>query len=520
MFEGNLNIRVQPADESDESMSLLLKRLNQIGSNNKFEDDKWVCDKMIKDAGQVISDYTIYFANTPDKYKNLFKYYVLIRLGKVSIRTLNASLSYYKLLFDFLEKNKGYIPLRDVNKKIIKDFELYLKNTDLAKSTKEGVWYCSKAFFGNLLGWDEVPKKNPFGAVNPFKRTKKDYKNDEKYIPDFITKQLDEVFKNELIPLHYRLVYWLLRAIPSRISEVTGMNIDCLKPSYDNKLVLFIPTWKQNGGYIQSELRSIYLNPEGEFEKFLIKMIREQQEVALALQDNVKNKGHLFTYQHSREKNGKKAYLILNKVVVEEHFYDICMEHDVRYNDGNDFRLTPHQLRHNAITDRIEVGFSFIEIRDMTNHKGNSMIWNAYYHPRKEIVLKRQKELLKIRKSSEEIEKPLYFRGRILNLDKQTEDRILKNPRAYRIMEGEHSIGICSDITGCKSNMFECLDCNYFVANADDLEYFKEQVKVWESKVKMFNGRKQALENAQHNLKLHKSIVERIEDQIILSQEG
>ena len=77
-------------------------------------------------------------------------------------------------------------------------------------------------------------------------------------------------------------------------------------------------------------------------------------------------------------------------------------------------------------------------------------------------------------------------------------------------MEGENSIGICSDITGCKSKMFECLDCDYFIPNAHDIDYFKQQIKVWERKVSLFSGRKQALENAQYNLKLHKSIVRRI----------
>lgn len=519
MFEGDFNIRVQPEYESNENREMLLKRLSQIGSNIRFEADKWVCDTRVKSAGQVMSDYTLYFASIPVKYKELFKYFILIRLGSVGVRTLNASLTYYKHLFNFLDESKNYLSLKDVDKKFVKDFELYIYNLNLAKSTKESIWSCSKIFFDSLSGWGELPKKNPFGAINPFKRTRKDYKSDDKYVPELVTNQLDNLFKDKSISIHERLVYWLLRAIPSRISEITGMKIDCLKPSYDNKLVLFIPTWKQNGGHMQPELRSIYLNPEGELEKFLIEMIKQQQQIALSLQDKVKTKGYLFTYQNPREKKGEKAFLILNRRIIQDSFNSICKKKNVKDDEGNDFRLTPHQLRHNGITDRIEAGFSFIEIRDMTNHKGNSMIWNTYYHPRKEVTLSRQKKLLKLSKNNNETKKPIYFKGRILNLDTHIEERILKNPRAYRIMEGEHSIGICSDVTGCRSSMFECLDCEYFVVNAGDLEYFKKQVSAWKIKVEQFNGRKQALENAQHNLKLHKSIVERIEMQVELLKE-
>lgn len=516
MFEGAQNIRIIRSENSSENKAYLRDRLLQLSTTTDFFDDKWVCDKMRKSSAHTLTNYTIYFSDTPDAYKETLKYYVLIRLGRSTVRTLSASLSYYKSFFRYLVTCCDSKPLAKINREDVKNFELYIIGLNLSKSTKEMMWGNSKLFFAIMAGWDGIPYKNPFGKSNPFKRTSKDRNNPNKYIPEFIANQLDKIFQDITIPVCIRLCYWVLRAIPSRIEEVLAMSLeDCLKPSYDNKVTLYIPTWKQNGGHVQPELRAIYLEPKGDFEKFLIGLIKEQQENARRIQDKVNQKGFLFTYESSRYSVGASAFLLLIDSTTRDIFDKISEEFGVKDEKGKLYLFDPHQLRHNGITDRIDAGFSFIEIRDMTNHKGNGMIWNAYYHPRKEITLRKQMEIMKESKSIS-VEKPVYFRGRFLNLDQATVERILRNPRAYRIMDGTKNIGICSNITGCRSGLFECLDCHYFSPNVDDLDYFIMQIEVWKNKVKMFAGKKQALENAKNNLHLHRRIVERIE--VIMQQ--
>lgn len=100
--------------------------------------------------------------------------------------------------------------------------------------------------------------------------------------------------------------------------------------------------------------------------------------------------------------------------------------------------------------------------------------------------------------------------------DAALESRLLKNVRAYKIKD----MGICSDITGCKSGIFDCLDCSYFVPDADSLNYFKDKVIFWEQRVKMFEKNTSLKENAEYNLKLHKGIVERIVKAIGGEQNG
>lgn len=80
-------------------------------------------------------------------------------------------------------------------------------------------------------------------------------------------------------------------------------------------------------------------------------------------------------------------------------------------------------------------------------------------------------------------------------------------------MPRSHSLGIlgiCSDISACKSDLFECLSCNNFEPNIDELAYFEEQVSEWEEKTRLFKNNKYMFENAQYNLDLNKKIVNKI----------
>ena len=124
----------------------------------------------------------------------------------------------------------------------------------------------------------ETGGRNPF-SVNPYSGT---VKLDYKYIPDEVADGLDRVFRKEDIELHLKCIYWLLRLIPSRISEILGMKIDCIKP-YNGHYVIFIPTWKQNGGHIEPMYRSIHLEMEG-MAGYLLDLLQRQQVSANNLQ--------------------------------------------------------------------------------------------------------------------------------------------------------------------------------------------------------------------------------------------
>ena len=83
----------------------------------------------------------------------------------------------------------------------------------------------------------------------------------------------------------------------------------------------------------------------------------------------------------------------------------------------------------------------------------------------------------------------------------------IQNPRAHKIGK----IGICSDMTKCKCDAYECLDCSHFIPAADELKYFEDEVRIWEEKVEIFKNNLYMRENAEYNLQLHRKVVEKIQ---------
>jgi len=324
--------------------------------------------------------------------------------------------------------------------------------------------------------------------------------------------QLDNIFKLEEIELHLRCVYWLLRLIPSRINEVLGMRIDCLK-RYNGNYVLFIPTWKQNGGRREPIMRSIHLEETGAA-GYLIALIQKQRDAARQLQEHMPDneKDALFTYWKRYTSSKKVSYRTKVCVVstfghILDSFQKICQEYNITGEDGQIYKVTTHQFRHNGITDRLVAGFTTAQIAEMTGHHGSVMIYNAYSHldllP--ETIIKKQEYVSNEAGSRDN--RYILFGGRILNMEEQLEKRLLRNLRAHRVRGG-----ICSDITGCKSDMWDCLECEFFVPDADQLNYYEEQAVLWQEKCTRFSEFPIIKENAERNATSFERILKKLKE--------
>ena len=136
--------------------------------------------------------------------------------------------------------------------------------------------------------------------------------------------------------------------------------------------------------------------------------------------------------------------------------------HDER---GNAISITTHQFRHNAITDRLTSGiFRPIDVMGLTAHHNTQMIENSYTHrSAKDLTIE---------------DKPIIFNGRILSNDMQ-EQAVLNRPFAKRI----YHLGVCSDIRDCNCDKSKCLRCQYLIPNADDLEYYQQEMEDWRTKM-------------------------------------
>ena len=482
--------------------------LKELGSNINFEDDIWCCDKRVRSFAEPIHSKHIYFTIIPREYKELAKYFVILRLlNGITVNGVKTGLTNLASFFKFLSVQCNSLPVNKCDIRVALKFKIHLDDADYADSTKNSIWFNISTFFRTINGFGGVSFKNTF-ADNPFAGYKK---LDYKYIPADVVEKLDAVFKEEAIDLHIKCIYWILRLIPSRVNEVLAMKIDCLKP-YNGNYVIFIPTWKQNGGNAEPILRSIHVKDTG-IAGYLIDLIRKQQEVSKKLQKYLpKNKkGALFAHRRVHNlKNGlvslhDKYYLVQSNQVTY-HFKIICNKYNVLDDNGDIYNLTSHQFRHNGISDRIEAGFTFEQIADMTGHHGDAMIWNAYAHLnlKPETIIQKQQYVLDEPKDKEN--NYVLFGGRILNMEEQLENRLLRNIRAHRVRGG-----ICSDITGCKNDMWNCLDCEFFIPEKEQLLYFKEQVLSWRSKAEKFKDFPMIISNALKNAQLFEKIVAKIQ---------
>lgn len=282
------------------------------------------------------------------------------------------------------------------------------------------------------------------------------------------------------------------------------MKIDCLKP-YNGHYCLFIPSWKQNGGRKDPIMRCIHIENEG-MGGYLISLIKKQQQMSNEFQKYMpeNKKGALFTSQSKMYRSDgridyRDMYNVMSWPNISEKMKTICERYNITDERGNVYKVTTHQFRHNGITDRLEKGFTVEQITDITGHHGSTMLLDAYSHLnlKPETITKVQNSVI------EEIERDYSaFNGQILDMDEATEKEIMRNVRAHKVRGG-----ICSDITGCKSDMMNCLECKFFLPDPNQIEYYKEQIELWQQKAEKFKSIPMIRANAENNLKLYKKIV-------------
>ena len=449
--------------------------LPALSDNICFDDDKWVCEKRIKSAHETPRNVAVYFAKTPEKYTVMVKYYAIILLIQGQrIKTVCRHISNINTFLRFMNDD----PLHNTNILTASRFKEHIDSKGLAESSRAMIWADAGKFLTRMNGYEGITLKNPF-SKNIY-CCEKLY--DSKYIPNEIANRLDVVFRNDSIQLQMRCIYWILRMIPSRISEILGMKIDCIKP-FDGNYCIIIPMWKQNGGYQEGISRIIHVKDEG-MGGYLLSLIREQQKIALLYQGYVpeNKKNALFTYRQHKDQFATKVYRVATYKYVSYHLKKNCGAYNIRDEQGNPYDVTSHQFRHNGITDRLRAGFTMAQIAEMTAHHGTAMIYASYTHLNLFPETLVEPNLYTTEKSKSD-NPYILFGGKILNMDAINESRLLSNLRAHRVPGG-----ICSDVTHCKSGMWDCLFCDNFVPEKEQLPYFEEQVIAWKDKAELFKN--------------------------------
>ncbi|MED3561909.1 integrase, partial [Bacillus xiapuensis] len=484
----------------------LQNKVTQYGFFN-FNDDVWYCEKMKKGVGYP-SEVTINFTDVLEEYKELLKYFSLMSTNSISV--IQDKVKSVNHFLKYLKENFSYIPLHNVNRKIISKFELYLEyDESKSKDAKRLDYDGLMEFFETMSDFPELPPQIPTKRRNPFYSKPK--KNSKKYIPLNVIRQFDKVMKDETngIPLILRLLYWLQRSFPNRIREVGSIRINTVKTLY-SYYVLTIPTWKQNGGYLIEEIKTIPILNSGHG-KYIVDLIKrwekgredlihhfpikkDYEDILLLypsfsmyfVDGKVTTKLMAENYRrtlqfHKKhpEKNIKELTNLLNAAGINIHNHTVsrhlkrkidlkliemspfssqrfnkyfkCIAEFFNITDekGNIYNITSHQFRHNATTDRLYIGgYTIDQVKTLRIDKGNKMV-KQYAHQQKEFHKDMWSKSTGLKSPSEA---PVEFKGVIFNLsDKQITNRLSRTPGAYLTWEanGKKGVGLCSNINSC-----------------------------------------------------------------------
>lgn len=535
----NENIEVLQSLDKEYIVANMNAMLSELGNNIKFEYNVWLCDKASK-VPMRKSSMKIYFTMIPNKYLIIVKYYVLISIKKFT--TIKCDVQKLGVFLKYLVAYENSTPLINVNQATIERYRRHIDKQDVAKSTKVGYMQVLASFFWKLDGWEDTPTNNPVNKrVHLYKRKKSDNEIKTRYIPDSVTKELDKIFFSEEIYLYFRLYYWFCRMYPSRCSEISSLKIGCIKPLDDLYYVWFKEEEKSSNDLGGSNILNIRIKYEG-WGKYLIDLYHEQEKISELLQDKVSNefKGLLFLYnpittRYKKPKQQKRICLVLGPIF-NKFIKKLCKEEGLIDGLGEDIKITTHCFRHNGITDRLYEDFSPTSIRDLTGQKSDGEVIGAYHYRKKDEIEKLQKKALKERFSKNKsgsyentnnqllsgnlneavslATSKVMFRGRIMNLDDNREQRLLANKRAYQISYSDRCIGICTEIASCNNGIFNCFKCNDFAPDSNELDFFKEQVNYWEERIEYFQirGNQFQMEHSIEVKGLFEAIVLRIED--------
>lgn len=268
--------------------------------------------------------------------------------------------------------------------------------------------------------------------------------------------------------------------------------------TFHDIVYLYIPTRKQNGGYLQANVKSICMKNVGVL-AYLLDLIKQQQEIALEAKKHLPKTKEtaLFAYKF------KNNYKVATYVMVSYNLKKICKSYNIKDEHGNIYYVTTHQFRHNGVTDREKAGFTLAQVQEMTGHKSIRMTEESYTH-----LNQLEDILIEPLEYTSENENPyVLFGGKIRNMDAFTETKILKEIRSHRLLGG-----LCTDVTYCRNGMWDCVACKNFIPDQEQLPYFEEQILEWENKITLFKNDEISKQNFTQIKNSFENIVKKIKN--------
>lgn len=445
--------------------------LSAFCSASKYKDEIWRADLFSK-MKTPKNTHSIRFLQCPKEYIDECKMFAIKRLLlKNSPRYITECIASFCRFSKTLTDKKN---LKDINEYDIQNwYEIIFDNSSagIPSVSKRNSWFHLRTFFFSLDYHKQTHIMNKYIIPTCQKKVVAD-----RYIPEYAARQLDIIMSKEnVIPQTFRFIYWTLRLIPCRITEVLNIRSSCLKQFSDDVYTISIPTSKQEGPYSDT-LRVISIKNKG-IGRIYIDLVKKQIErwknlAKIDGQDLICVIGQYMckSYKDIRDPVIKESNKYVHYVEGESfnRFMSTIINHySVTDENGDIVHVTSHYFRHNGISDRINSGiFREVDIQAMTYHLNTKMIEENYYHA----------------KESKPEEKEMVFSGRIINTNNNLKlEQITNRPFAVKI----RGLGICSDSRECNSDRSKCLFCSHLLIDNNNLPFLIEDKNQWEKKLSL-----------------------------------
>lgn len=487
--------------------------ISDYSSMSCYEDDIWILDLYYAklNIGSSLRKLNFNSIVSIDIKAKIKEHLYITLLNRYSLEELRKRLYTLTMFANYLSSNYSAEAISDINPMHIEYYYHHLMNSNLTQKTIFYRWMTVKAFFVFIENSLIVEKMKLYDVKYP------EYiQNDNKYIDEYVVNQLDEVLQKREIPLHYRLLYWLLRLYPSRCTEMLSTPIECLKVYRENTYVFSTKVFKTSGRDENGTPKLLLLDTTEATQNYLHKLIVAQQKAAKKIYKELPELGDFLfltrkSHYNSLIKNYEldTRYMLLKTASFNRFLASTIKRYNILDEEGNVPIVTSHHLRHNAITDRVESKlFRPIDLRPMTLHANEEMFNKAYYHQSPEEIIKKSEEVRKYITGE-----TVVFAGKVVgSKNDRIFDRFLKNPFAFSL----NHMGICADIRSCSKDKLECLSCAYFIPNCDDLSYFESSLLDWKQKYEIACKVKNEYmqENAQYNIILFEKVIKKIVDTV------
>lgn len=561
MKENVLVKYIEPYNQ-DTKRNLIESLATRFGHNGVFADDVWVNTYNINYTASDNAKYCIRFYVIHEQFKDLVKYFVLrdrIKVGSERARIGNLS-----RFFRFVVDEHGVNNLQDINYLMIDDYKRYLCNSGLSVSIISSSWGDFKRFFEVMEDFDEVPKitfpEDPDYKV--LRRKKAELSQDEDELSKEFFLALDNVMIDyEVgIPLHLRLIYWLLRLIPTRINEVLDMRTETAIRRFSNeyKITIGVPKTSSEVEIIE---KIITLTGKSKAEKYLISLLNQQIEVSNSLQEDIVKKGLTPGMLFSVLKTERNNTLFLerisySKVVIgrfkEKDFHRQMTKliqrasmlkddygndlYNLKDDSGDILRLESHMLRHEGITNRLDYGFVSHKVMFYAGLRTEDTMY-GYYNNRPHTIqdydepiydaysneLNQSDKMLSLAEitvpdSIKEIQSKIQFQGESdvddILLDFQVEIEghtpIVSNEGSY--------LGNCPNFYNCShiKKELHCIGCEYSVDEivAGGIEHIFKAVERYESDCEHYisSGNQRMYQMAREYLLKYQRLIEKYKE--------